>query len=154
MFGNLGVRVALTVLAIGFLASDARADEPPQLSANQKLAIYSKPSVVRVYGAYIAKFAFENKTWMAAVGGTGSGFFLTPDGYIATNAHVVDDIHGGDDKAKEALTKQVWGKIYDVYKEQLNKMGEAKAIEVLRSAVLVDFHKLNFVVLPNGDHLQ
>ncbi len=152
MFGNF--RVAVMVLALVATGSSARADDPPQLSENQKLAIYSKPSVVRVYGAYIAKFAFENRTWTAAVGGTGSGFFLTPDGYIATNAHVVVDIHGGDDKAKDALTHQVWEKIVAAYKADFAKMTDAQMMNVLRAAVLVDFHKLAFVVLPNGDHLQ
>ena len=56
----------------------------------------SKPSVVRVWGAYIGTFDLAGSKITTGIGGTGTGWFMTPDGYIATNAHVVADIKNGD----------------------------------------------------------
>jgi len=129
----------------------ARADEP---SAVQKIAITAKPSVVRVYGAYLATFNIGDASLQEAIGGTGTGWFMTPDGYIATNAHVVDEIHSGDDAAKDKLKKKLFADLDAKYGAQLSKMSQAQIKALAESITLTSFKPLHYVVLPNGDKLD
>src|SRR5882672_12560233 len=89
-------RIAITCAVLISLGATARADEP---TTQQRVALLAKPSVVKIVGAYVATFEVNGQRGTIAIGGTGTGWFLTPDGYIATNAHVVSDIQEGDDKA-------------------------------------------------------
>jgi serine protease Do len=89
-----------------------------------------------------------------AIGGTGSGFFITADGYIATNAHVVEPAAVGDDGAKKELRRRL---IVDISKQYASALGELSptARERLFADIrLTDFKKMAYVVLPNGDKLD
>ncbi|MDB4959526.1 MAG: serine protease [Myxococcales bacterium] len=142
------VACALGLCAFGAIA---RAEEP---SPQQKIAITSKPSVVRVWGAYIATYDLAGTHVQEAIGGSGTGFFITPDGYIATNAHVVAEIHGGEDKAKEALYKMLLAELDHKYAAELARMSEDQIQRLLRSIKVVELKKWAYVVLPNGDKLD
>ncbi len=129
------------------MSGGARAQEPP--SAGQKLALYTKPSVVRIIGAWRGEFRLANRPLTVYTGGSGSGFFINGDGYIATNAHVVQAIHDGEDKAKEALIKAYMRQV-------LAALGvERPTPEIIRKisaeTTLVDKKPIAVVVLPNGD---
>ena len=86
-------RITITCGVLISLGAIARADEP---TTQQRVALLAKPSVVKIVGAYVATFEVNGQRGTIAIGGTGTGWFLTPDGYIATNAHVVSDIQEGD----------------------------------------------------------
>ena len=141
--------VRLSIFALALVAAPALAQEVP--SSGQKLALYTKPAVVRIYGAWIATFRFNNRNWPEAIGGTGSGFFISPDGYVATNAHVVQVIHDGEDKAKELLAQEVIKDIVTTYKADFAKMTQDQARKVLANVEMGEVKKLNFVILPNGE---
>jgi len=138
------------LVVIGATAS-ARAEDPSQ---QQKIAMTSKPSVVRVWGAYIGTFDLAGSKLTTGIGGTGTGWFMTPDGYIATNAHVVADIKNGDDVAKSALLQQLYKDIQKQYGAELAKMTPAQLDVIQRSIKLVSVESRHYVVMPDGTKLD
>jgi hypothetical protein len=106
-----------------------------------------------VWGAYIATYELGGEKVQEAIGGTGTGWFMTPDGYIATNAHVVEDIHNGDDAAKETLYNMLLKELDKAYEKEIAQMSDAQIHALLKAIKLVEFDKRAYVVLPNGDKL-
>jgi serine protease Do len=145
----------LTCLACALviaLPARAGAEEP---SAAQKIAITAKPSVVKVFGAYLATFDVAGSEQIQeAIGGTGTGWFMTADGYIATNAHVVADIQAGDEAAKDALKKKLFKDLDTKYHAQLSKMTDSQIRQLADAIRITALKPLRYVVLPNGDKLD
>src|SRR6185369_14800802 len=82
------------------------------VSEGERLAMYSKPAVVRIVDGAAGKIWFQppgyqGQAFDVSAIGLGSGFFISSNGYIATNAHVVSFTHDGEDKAKQALFWQM-----------------------------------------------
>ncbi|MBC8134041.1 MAG: serine protease, partial [Deltaproteobacteria bacterium] len=112
-------RIGLTLFALSFApAPQALAQEASKVA--EKRALYAKPSVVRIYGVATATFRLTDDEGKVAdfsetIGGVGSGFFISPDGYIATNAHVVEVVQRGEKAAITALFEEY---VQDVAKQQ------------------------------------
>jgi S1-C subfamily serine protease len=148
--GRLHTFLACALVIVG-ASTRARAEEP---SPQQKIAMMSKPSVVRVWGAYIGTFDLAGSKITTGIGGTGTGWFMTPDGYIATNAHVVADIKNGEDVAKAALLQQLYKDIQKQYGAELAKMTPAQIDLVEKSIKLVSVEARHYVVMPDGTKLD
>jgi hypothetical protein len=134
------------------LCAVARADEP---SKQQRIALSAKPSVVRVVGAYLATFdVMGRRTPALSIGLTGTGWFLTPDGYIATNAHVIADIQEGDDKATRKLELQLLKALDKQTGGKLSRMSKGELERFTQRIHMVEQKRLAYVVLPNGDKLD
>jgi len=145
------MRIACAIgIAVAALRPAAAAPASPQ----QQIAMIAKPSVMRVLGAYVGTFATPAGRFQESIGGSGTGFFITADGYIATNAHVVASINDGDAKAKDALKRALFGELDKKFGAQLQKLTRAQLGEFVNSIELVELKKLAYVVLPNGDHLN
>src|SRR5512143_4023187 len=133
----MGPVTRLACVFVLVLVATAHAEPPPQ----QKVAMTAKPSVVRVWGAYIATYELGGEKVQEAIGGTGTGWFMTPDGYIATNAHVVEDIHNGDDAAKETLYNMLLKELDKAYAKEIAQMSDDQIHALLKAIKLVDFDK-------------
>src|SRR5678815_5658914 len=76
------------------------------VSEGERLAMYSKPAVVRIVDGAAGQILFQppgisGQTYNVSAISLGSGFFISSNGYIATNAHVVSMSKDGEQKAKE-----------------------------------------------------
>jgi serine protease Do len=147
------------VLAAGLaLAGAARAGragaEGP--SAGQRLAILTKPAVVRVVAGYLVDVDLgQGKSERRFIGGHGSGFFVSSDGYLVTNAHVVDFVQQGDDKAHAQIVGDILTQLATERKVDLTTLPAEQRAELTRvigQAVRLN-KKVSVVVLPNGDQL-
>ena len=149
------MRFALRVAcAVGLACLAVRPAAAVPASPQQQIALIAKPSVMRVWGAYAATYEVEGHRFTESIGGSGTGFFITADGYIATNAHVVAVARDGDAKAKDALRRALFSELDHKFGPQLARLTKAQLTEFIAKIKLVELKKLAYVVLPNGDHLD
>ena len=81
-------RSLLDVITNTQIASAART--VVDLSGSEKIAALYSPAVVKIYNAYCMDISIDGKAYGNGYCGaqSGSGFFVSQDGYVATNGHV------------------------------------------------------------------
>jgi serine protease Do len=142
----------------------ASAQNAPTQSARSKspmpanlsdLAESIKPAVVRVISgcqgkAFSAKY---QKTYDLFVASSGSGFFINPNGYVVTNAHVTQLVQKSEECKQLLLQDAVEQLIADgtFTRKNLSHLQSIEAIS--QQAHLSEVESIQQVVLPNGDRL-
>lgn len=122
------------------------------VSDGERLAMFSKPAVVRIVDGAAGQIRFEPpgyqpQTYNVSSIALGSGFFISSNGYIATNAHVVSTTREGEEKAKQAL-------FYQMLRQIAQQLGKELTQENIRfidqHSTLVSFQKFHHVIIPDG----
>jgi serine protease Do len=136
----------------------AVAQTPTSTSNQERIAVLAKPAVVQVWAGCKGVFRWTptGQTFNKQVAGAGSGFFLHPSGYIATNAHVTDDVKNPE-KCEEALTRKFIADLARGNGTPLDRMTAAQRETFTKNAIsntrLSNFESIAAVVLPNGAQL-
>lgn len=124
------------------------------VSDGERLAMYSKPAVVRIVDGAVGKIWFQipgyqGQSFDVSAIGLGSGFFISSNGYIATNAHVVSMTHDGEDKAKQAL-------FYQMVEQIARQMGkDPRSLNtsfINEHSQLQSFQIIHHVIIPDGSN--
>ena len=139
--------IALVAASVSFAPGVAAQEQ--KASAGQKMAYLTKPAVVRIWDGYVATFRVVDSTFEIPYVGSGSGSIIHPDGYILTNAHVVDTTQKGEEKAKELLFGLLVQRVAQQIGRNANEPGFAEI--VARNTQLLEMTHINFVILPNGE---
>ena len=122
------------------------------VSDGERLAMYSKPAVVRIIDGAMGKIWFQppgynGQSYDVSAIGLGSGFFISANGYIATNAHVVTMTHDGEDKAKQAL---LWQLVQQIAQQIGKDPRSLNTSFINEHSQLQSFQLVHHVIIPDG----
>src|SRR5215204_5144651 len=125
------------------------------VSDGERLAMLSKPAVVRIVDGASGRIFFQppgyqGQAFDVSAIALGSGFFISSNGYIATNAHVVSSTHDGEDKAKQALFGQLVQQIAQRLNKDPRSLTSAEISFIDQHSTLQNFQLFHHVIIPDG----
>src|SRR5262249_21499174 len=124
------------------------------VSEGERLAMFSKPAVVRIIDGAAGQFrldlpGYQPQTYNVSLIASGSGFFISSNGYIATNAHAVSTTRDGEEKAKQAL---FWQMVQQIGQQVGRDPRSLDHDLINRYSTLVSFQKVHHVFTPDGSN--
>ena len=124
-------------------------------SSGERLAMYSKPAVVRIVDGAAGQIllqlpGYQSRTFNVSAIGLGSGFFISSNGYIATNAHVVSTTKEGEEKARQALFWQMVQQIGQQLGRDPRTFSRSDINQLEQHSTLQSFQLFHHVIIPDG----
>ncbi len=114
----------------------------------------ARPAVVRLLDGYVGAYLWprDGKTYQVQEVASGSGFFLNPAGYIATNAHVTARTQAGEAAGKEVLFRQFVVQLARAKGDDPELVLKDPAVMdyIRREAKLVKFAAVHEVITADG----
>lgn len=125
------------------------------VSEGERLAMYSKPAVVRIYDGAVGNCYFQPNPRKEGYSyqnlgslSSGSGSFISPNGYISTNAHVVSTTHDGMEEAKKVVYRALLRRV--AYDAKIEKLTDKQIDFILERSQCSNIRIISVVVVPNG----
>jgi S1-C subfamily serine protease len=145
-----------TLAALALMPSGPALAQQSSSPAN-RLALCVKPAVVRIRDGAVGKYLWKKtgKTYQVAHVASGSGFFADPNGYVVTNAHVVDVTQKGPAYAQELLFRQFVAALARDHGDDPQKvLQNERAVQLIRQgSELTAFEMVSQVLCANGEIL-
>ena len=151
-------KFALSLAFLSLLRPELSRAERGPLTADEKSVLESSPGVVLVIVSYKITVTIQGRRLDPSIAtfnptSTGSGFLYRPDGYLVTNAHVVEDANLKDQQAQEARKKHLLHDLLLELDQRLKSSGHrGLTAEDLQGLNMVSTTPQIEVYLANKEH--